>query len=119
MQEWIPLEWGYFTPGENAARGPFLWDQMLGWKLQGWLAPDLLIMPRGFRRTYRLAELFPGEASNLADANQICSEQASFPYVFSMSEEDAPTSAPDTHRSDPKVFTIFNFVFSYLHEKCF
>merc|ERR1719163_575542 len=40
---------------------------MLGWKLQGWLAPDLLIMPRGgFRRAYQLAELFPGEASNLA-----------------------------------------------------
>jgi hypothetical protein len=65
VQEWIPLEWWYFPPGEDAARGPFLWDQMLGWKLQGWLDLDLLIMPSGFRSAYRLAELFPGEAAFL------------------------------------------------------
>jgi hypothetical protein len=33
---------------------------MLGWNLQDLLPPDLLIQPSGFRRTYRLTDLFPG-----------------------------------------------------------
>jgi hypothetical protein len=39
---------------------------MLGWNLQDLLPPDLRIMPSGFRRAYRLAELFPGASSKIA-----------------------------------------------------
>jgi hypothetical protein len=39
---------------------------MLGWHLQDLLPTDLRIMPRGFRRAYRLAELFPGASSKVA-----------------------------------------------------
>jgi hypothetical protein len=65
-QEWIPQEWWYFPLGENTPQGPFRWDQMLGWNLQDWLPPDLRMKPSGFRRAYRLAELFPGASSKVA-----------------------------------------------------
>jgi hypothetical protein len=39
---------------------------MLGWNLQGWLPPDLRVKPSGFRRAYRLAELFPGASATAA-----------------------------------------------------
>merc|ERR1719375_1429000 len=65
-QGWIPLLWWYWPLSENTAQGPFLWNQMLGWNLQNLLPPDLRIMPSGFRRAYRLAELFPGARSKVA-----------------------------------------------------
>lgn len=65
-EEWIPSEWWYWPHGENTPRGPFLWDQMLGWNLQGWFQPDLRMRPSGFRRAYRLAEFFPGTYAKAA-----------------------------------------------------
>merc|ERR550514_744154 len=45
VQEWIPAVWWFWPLGESAARGPFRWDQMLGWNLQDLLPPDLQIQP--------------------------------------------------------------------------
>jgi hypothetical protein len=63
VQEWIPEKWWYLPPDKNAPFGPVLWDQMLGWYLQGWLRPDSRVKPGGFSFFYPLRDLFPGEAA--------------------------------------------------------
>jgi hypothetical protein len=55
---WIPRFWWYLTP-EDTVQGPFAWEQMSGWYLQGWFPPDQRIRPDGFREFYELRELFP------------------------------------------------------------
>jgi hypothetical protein len=55
---WIPKVWWYLTP-ENIVQGPFVWDQMAGWYLQGWFRPDQWIRPDGFREFHELRHLFP------------------------------------------------------------